>query len=67
MEDKIVDKSKQRRVRALKILIGIILGGTAGYLYYYFFGCDGTCAITSSPIRSILYGSVMGTLLGSAF
>ncbi len=67
MENQVLDKSKKRRQRAVKVIIGIILGGTAGYLYYYFYGCDGTCLITSSPIRSILYGSVMGTLLGSAF
>lgn len=51
----------------MKIAIGIVLGGLAGYLYYYFIGCDGTCPISSNPYRSILYGSVMGTLLGSAF
>ena len=67
MENKLVDKTKKRRQRALKIILGIVLGGTAGYLYYHFYGCDGTCLITSNPIRSILYGSVMGTLLGSAF
>ncbi|MBO1265301.1 YtxH domain-containing protein [Proteiniclasticum sp. SCR006] len=51
----------------MKIALGIVIGGLAGYLYYYFIGCDGTCPISSNPWRSILYGSVVGTLLGSTF
>jgi phage shock protein E len=46
---------------------GILLGAVAGYIYYHFWGCDGTCAITSSPWRSMLYGAVMGGLLNSMF
>jgi len=41
----------------------IIAGALSGYLYYALFGCDGTCAITSSPLRSVLYASVLGLLL----
>lgn len=67
MEKNIAPKSLQRRKRIMKIALGIIIGGLAGYLYYYFIGCDGTCPISSNPWRSIVYGSVMGTLLGSAF
>ena len=67
MEKNIAPKSLQRRKRIMKIAIGIVIGGLAGYLYYYFIGCDGTCPISSNPWRSIVYGSVMGTLLGSAF
>jgi Family of unknown function (DUF6132) len=44
---------------------GLILGAIAGYMYYYFWGCDGTCAITSSPWRSMMYMSVMGVLINS--
>lgn len=37
------------------------LGGTAGYLYYYFVGCtSGSCAITGTPFGSIAFGSLMG-------
>jgi hypothetical protein len=44
-------------------LFGGLLGATAGYLYYRFVGCaSGTCAITSSPTISTLYGAVMGGL-----
>jgi len=46
-------------------LPGIVLGAIAGYLYYAFWGCDGTCMICSSPLNSMLYGSTMGGLLNS--
>jgi hypothetical protein len=49
-------------------IIGMIVGAAAGYAYYYFVGCaSGTCAITSSPINSTLYGSMMGGLLFNNF
>jgi hypothetical protein len=45
-------------------IIGAVLGAIGGYCYYYFVGCaSGTCAITSSPINSSLYGIFMGGLL----
>ncbi|MFN4286582.1 MAG: hypothetical protein ACK4E8_11550 [Lacibacter sp.] len=48
-------------------LPGLILGAAAGYTYYHFWGCNGTCLITSSPVNSMLYGAVMGTLFNSLF
>lgn len=49
-------------------LIGIAIGGLAGYLYYYFVGCaSGTCAITSNPLNSTLYGILMGALIFNSF
>mgnify|MGYP006153788957 FL=1 len=49
-------------------LIGIVLGGILGYTYYHFIGCStGTCAITSKPIKSSVYGMVMGYLILSTF
>lgn len=49
-------------------LIGIMVGAIGGYLYYYFVGCtSGTCAITSKPVNSTLYGALMGGLLLSIF
>lgn len=48
-------------------LPGILLGAIAGYVYYHFWGCDGTCLITSSPWRSMLYGAVMGALVNNTF
>lgn len=44
--------------------IGIVVGGIAGYLYYFYVGCaTGTCAITSKPLNSTLYGALMGGLI----
>ena len=49
-------------------LIGIVLGGILGYAYYHFIWCNtGTCAITSKPINSSVYGMVMGYLILSTF
>ncbi|MBK6611195.1 MAG: hypothetical protein IPI59_00495 [Sphingobacteriales bacterium] len=49
-------------------IIGLLLGATAGYFYWQFIGCSsGTCAITSNPVNSTLYGAVMGGLLFSIF
>lgn len=49
-------------------IIGILLGAIGGYAYYHFVGCaSGTCAITSKPLNSTLYGAVLGGLLLSNF
>lgn len=49
-------------------LIGLFLGAIAGYLYYHFVGCaSGTCAITSRPLNSTLYGAMMGSLFFNLF
>ena len=48
--------------------IGIVVGMIAGYLYYQQIGCvSGTCAITSKPLNSMLYGGLMGCLLFNLF
>ena len=48
--------------------IGIVVGLIAGYAYYHFVGCaSGTCAITSKPLNSTLYGGLMGGLLFNMF
>ena len=48
--------------------IGVVVGLMAGYAYYYFVGCaSGTCAITSKPVNSTLYGGLMGGLLFNMF
>jgi phage shock protein E len=50
------------------LIIGIIIGAIGGYAYYHFVGCtSGTCAITSKPLNSTLYGAIMGGLLFSMF
>ena len=48
--------------------IGVVVGLIAGYAYYYYVGCaSGTCAITSKPLNSTLYGGLMGGLLFNMF
>jgi hypothetical protein len=50
------------------LITGIMSGGTAGYAYYYWIGCaSGTCAITSQPVNSTLYGALMGGLMVNMF
>lgn len=45
---------------------GALLGGIAGFLYYYFVGCtSGSCAITSNPVSSVLFGGVLGLFITS--
>ena len=49
-------------------IIGVLIGAFGAYLYYYFVGCNsGSCAITSSPTNSVLYGMLMGYLVLSMF
>ena len=50
------------------IIIGIIVGAVGGYAYWHEIGCmSGTCNITSSPVNSTLYGSLMGGLFANIF
>ncbi len=52
----------------LKWIIGGVVGAALGFAYWYFIGCNsGTCAITSSPINSTIYGGLMGLLLVNSF
>ena len=49
-------------------IIGIIVGGIAGFAYYYFVGCaSGTCPITSNPYMTTGYGALLGYLLFDMF
>jgi hypothetical protein len=44
--------------------LAVIIGGLLGFLYYYYIGCkSGTCAITSNPYMSMLWGGLMGFFL----
>jgi len=50
-----------------RIFLGVAVGGTGGFLYYYFIGCNsGTCPITSTPYGSILMGGLLGFLILSS-
>ena len=49
-------------------LAGAILGTIAGFFYWQQVGCkSGTCAITSDPVNSSIYGAVLGGLLAGMF
>ncbi|MCF8236039.1 MAG: hypothetical protein K9G67_13775 [Bacteroidales bacterium] len=49
-------------------IAGLAIGATGGYLYYYFIGCNsGSCAITSNPYMSILWGALLGYLVFDMF
>lgn len=48
--------------------VAAVGGSGLGFAYWYFVGCNsGSCAITSSPINSSLYGALMGVLLLNTF
>lgn len=43
----------------------IIVGGVLGYAYWYKIGCtSGTCPITSQWHNTMIYGGLMGYLVG---
>lgn len=49
-------------------IAGAIVGLVAGFLYWKYVGClGGTCTITSKPINSMAYFSVLGGLVFSIF
>ncbi|MEG1607287.1 MAG: hypothetical protein RR329_03580 [Mucinivorans sp.] len=59
---------KQFILSNLLSILGGIVGGVGGYLYYLIVGCStGSCPITSSPIISTLWGMAMGALIFSMF
>jgi len=50
------------------MIIGLVLGAFAGFLYWKLVGCNsGTCTITSKWHNSTAYGAVMGGLFLSIF
>jgi hypothetical protein len=50
-----------------KPFLAVLIGGFAGFLYYYFVGCQsGSCPITSNPYMSIIGGSLLGFFVVSS-
>lgn len=48
----------------LRAIIGAVIGGLLGFLYYKKVGCSsGTCPITSNRYLTILYGALIGFML----
>jgi hypothetical protein len=55
-------------IKLIKYGLGILGGAALGFSYWYFVGCNsGTCAITSSPVNSSIYGAVMGGFVLNIF
>jgi hypothetical protein len=53
--------------RIILLSMGLAIGAAAGYLYWYYVGCNsGSCLITSRASNSTLYGLVMGGLLSGS-
>jgi hypothetical protein len=50
-------------LKIIKLVLPLLLGVAGGFLYYQFVGCNGSCAITSSPLNSTLYGALVGLVL----
>lgn len=71
MENKCEVKPKPKTIKEFfkssyfwKPFLGVALGGIAGFSYYHFIGCSsGSCAITSNPYMSVIWGSLMGLFL----
>lgn len=54
-----------RRKAVLQLSAFVLAGTFIGYLFFYFIGCrTGSCPITSNPLYSTLYGSLLGLLWG---
>jgi hypothetical protein len=57
-----------KSARFWKTIIGIVIGATGGFLYFYFIGCkSGSCPITGNPYGSIAAGGFFGFLITGLF
>jgi hypothetical protein len=51
----------------VKVAIGIVLGGLAGFAMYRFIGCaSGACPITANPWTSTIFGMIIGGSLSGS-
>jgi len=56
-------KQKVKTWRFWKPIVFVSGGAFAGFLYYWFVGCSsGSCAITSNPYMSVIWGGLLGLL-----
>ena len=55
-------------IMLFKMLIGAVIGGFLGFLYFKKVGCStGHCPITSNKYSSIIYGSLLGLVVSNSF
>jgi hypothetical protein len=47
----------------LKVIIGVVLGGVAGFAYYFFWGCKNGCPLQSNWTIMTGYGAFAGFVL----
>ena len=55
------------KAMAVRIALGLVIGGAVGYAYHRLVGCStGTCPLTATPFRAITHGAVMGLIWATA-
>ncbi len=60
-------RGKEHAVMLVRAILGIVLGGLAGFWLYRYVGCaNGKCLITSSPWVSVVYGMILGFVVSQA-
>ena len=53
---------------ALKLILGILVGGGLGFAYYHFVGCStGSCPLTGNPYVTTIFGGMLGGMFAGAF
>jgi hypothetical protein len=57
---------KVSKKKMILIVIGAVVGGAVGFLFYRFVGCNsGSCKIASNPYLSTIYWAFLGALLSN--
>jgi hypothetical protein len=60
-EKSILKEEFYKSWRFWRPFLSVFTGALSGYLYYHFVGCtSGTCAITSNPYMSTIWGGLLG-------
>jgi hypothetical protein len=63
-DDVAKERSQKAPVMLVRSIVGVVLGGLAGFGLHRYVGCaDGTCPITSSPGVSVIYCMILGFVL----